>query len=229
MIGPMTRSTELERVILQTLKEAGITGPPVILEHVLEHLGLSIFWDYKQAADRKTYLFPDPKGDGGWRIRLSPLLPHQRVPFDLAHECVEFLAMQRGIEGPHWQINRAAAELLLPTAWVEEVIARDGFDLFAVARVFSSATFDTCALKMLLLCPKPCILTVSGNGRWRAFSPGTKRQKLTLTEQEFLALAFSSPLPRKEHIGGLRLHAFPIPDRRGLRIDKVFLFAFPEV
>src|SRR5450756_1768556 len=128
MIGPMTRSTELERVILQTLEEAGITGPPVILEHVLEHLGLSIFWDYKQAADRKTYLFPDPKGDGGWRIRLSPLLPRQRVPFDLAHECVEFLAMRRGIEGPHWQINRAAAELLLPTAWVEEVIALDGFD-----------------------------------------------------------------------------------------------------
>ncbi|MEI6530254.1 MAG: hypothetical protein WCN99_02080 [bacterium] len=225
----MTRSTELERVILQTLEEAGITGPPVILEHVLEHLGLSIFWDYKQAADRKTYLFPDPKGNGGWRIRLSPLLPRQRVPFDLAHECVEFLAMRRGIEGPHWQINRAAAELLLPTAWVEEVMARDGFDLFAVARAFSSATFDTCALKMLLLGPKPCILTVSGNGRWRAFSPGTKRQKLTPTEQEFLDLSFTSPFPQKGYIGGLHLHAFPIPDRRGLRIEKVFLFTFPEV
>ncbi|MEI6309595.1 MAG: hypothetical protein WCP58_08145 [bacterium] len=153
--------------------------------------------------------------------------PAERLPFTLAHECVEYIALREGLKPEHWKINQSAAELLLPTTWVRQCISDEGFDLFALRRRFSTASLETCALKMLGLAPSPCILTVADR-KWmrrRSYTRKGLERPISDVEEEALTEAFSGIDIVERVGGGLRCRAFPAPDTRMQCITKVFLFA----
>lgn len=237
----------LEQAILQSLKDAGVTSPPVSLDLLLKHLGLDdLFWDFSCPEEKGSSLFWDEKKNK-WRIRLSPLLPRNRLPFDLAHECVEFIALNAKLEVPHFKVNEGAAQLLMPTLWVQGTIQQKGFDLFAVKRVFSTASLDTCALRMVTLSQRPCFLFTcrpSPRNEGTKFSParivgrflvscqgtshGLKKRVIDEKETTFLLEACSSLFPLVKNGEGGVLKAYPVVDNRGTRIKKLFLFSLPQ-
>jgi hypothetical protein len=215
----------LEMAILRTLKDAGVTAPPVELEKVLAFLNLDdVFLDYGDPGNRQTVLFFDRKKEK-WRIRVSPHLPLKRLPFDLAHECVEFIALREGLEEPHFKINEAAAELLIPTQWARKCLEENGMDLFALRRTFSTASFDTCALKMVRISAQSCFLVIATRqGNQLINGKGRGRKTLSESEVTLLEKAFNSSSPFEVKEGKKTLRAFPVPDDRKREIQKVYLF-----
>jgi hypothetical protein len=217
----------LEQVILDTLAQAGIYGPPVNIEKVLKVLGLDdIFFDYSKPPKGGTCLFFDDF-KRKWRIRLLPSLPPERRTFDLAHECVEYLALREEFKGPHYQINEGAAELLIPRKWAEECIRKNGLDLFALKRLFSTASFDTCALRLLRLSPWPCTLVVVTENEKRVM--GRKKAGLSPDEEVFVNRAFRTPTPLLTSRGKKLLRSFPIPDEKRLKIKKAYIYVWDRI
>ncbi len=237
----------LENLILQTLSEAGIDSPPVPLEVILGHLGLDdLFWDYSHPEEKGSSLFRDEKKNS-WRIRLSPWLSRERLSFDLAHECVEFIALRAGLEAPHFKVNEGAAQLLMPALWVRKTMRETGFDLFAVKRTFSTASLDTCALRMVILSQRPCLLFTcqplpaqDENGlpflktagqlmiSCRGASPGLKRRTANEKETSFLEEACLDFFPLVRNTDREVIKTYPVLDERRTRVKKVFMFSLPE-
>lgn len=216
----------LEGAILRTLREAGIEKPPVEVERVLRFLDLDdICWCSDQQVKQVALIHSEKKGK--YRILAPTNYPAERLPFTLAHECVEYIALREGLKPEHWKINQSAAELLLPTAWVRQCISDEGFDLFALRRRFSTASLETCALKLLGLSPFPCFLTVADRKgmRRRSYSRKSLERPISDVEEETLTEAFSGIDIVERTGGGLRCRAFPAPDTRKQCIAKVFLFA----
>ncbi|MCR4432665.1 MAG: ImmA/IrrE family metallo-endopeptidase [Caldiserica bacterium] len=218
----------LEQVILDTLAQAGIYGPPVNIEKVLKVLGLDdIFIDYSKPPMGGTSLFFDDL-KRKWRIRLLPSLPPERRTFDLAHECVEYLALREEFKGPHYQINEGAAELLIPRKWAEECIRKNGLDLFALKRLFSTASFDTCALRLLRLSPWPCTLVVVTENEKRVMGR-KKKAGLSPDEEVFVNRAFRTLTPLLTSKGRKLLRSFPIPDEKRLKIKKAYIYVWDRI
>ena len=216
----------LEGAILRTLREAGIEKPPVEIDRVLRFLDLDdICWTSDQQVKEVALIHSENKGKH--RILAPTDYPAERLPFTLAHECVEYIAMREGLKPEHWKINQSAAELLLPTAWVRQCIRDEGFDLFALQRRFSTASLETCAIKLLGLAPSPCILTVADRKgmRRRSYTRKGLERPISDVEEEALTEAFSGIDIVERVGGGLRCRAFPVPDKRRGGIAKVFLFA----
>lgn len=217
----------LEGAILRILREAGIEKPPVEVERVLRFLDLDdICWSSDQQVKQVALIHSENKGK--YRILVPTNYPAERLPFTLAHECVEYIALREGLKPVHWKINQSAAELLLPTAWVRQCISDEGFDLFALRRRFFTASLETCALKMLGLATSPCILTVADRKgmRRRSYARKALERPISHLEEEVLAEAFRGIDIVERVEGGLRCSAFPVPDTRKQYITKVFLFAF---
>ncbi|MCX5970075.1 MAG: hypothetical protein NTV14_00925 [Coprothermobacterota bacterium] len=217
----------LEGAILRTLREAGIEKPPVEVERVLRFLDLDdICWSSDQQVKQVALIHSENKGKH--RILMPTDYPAERLPFTLAHECVEYIALREGLKPLHWKINQSAAELLLPTSWVRQCISDEGFDLFALQRRFSTASLETCAFKMLGLATSPCILTVADRKgmRRRSYTRKALERPISHLEEEVLAEAFCGIDVVERVGGGLRCRAFPVPDRRRGGIARVFLFAF---
>jgi hypothetical protein len=218
--------TDLEEAILRALEGAGVEGPPVEVEHVLRFLGLDdINWDY-QAPAHDVALYFDPQ-KGKQRIRMPARRATCRQSFDLAHECVEFIALREGLKTPHWKVNRAAAELLLPSAWVTRCLEEKGFDLFAMHCRFSTASLEVCAQKMRTLAPGPTILTVADSrGQWRRFfSPYLAERPISDFEKAVLEEAFTLFQPFRRSLKGVQCQVYPVPSEKTRTVSKVYLFA----
>jgi hypothetical protein len=216
----------LEGAILQTLREAGIERPPVEVNRVLRFLDLDdICWSSDAQVKEVALIHSENKGK--YRILVPTNYSIERLPFTLAHECVEYIALREGLKPMHWKINRSAAELLLPTAWVRQCIDEEGFNLFALRRRFSTASLETCAIKMLGLAKSPCILTVADRKgmRYRSYTRKGLERPISDMEEEVLAEAFHGIDIVERARGALSCHAFPVPDKRKGGIAKVFLFA----
>lgn len=213
----------LKELIWETILQAGIKEPPVEMEKILRFLNLDdLFFDSEIIPEEGTVLFFDPL-KGKWRIRIPGSLNPKRLTFDLAHECVEYLALKSEINCSHQEINEGAAELLIPEKWGEDLIKKEGLDLFAFKRKFNTASIDTCALRLLNLSPYWGVLVVvQGKERMAKFK--RRRRWLSPDEEAFIAEASLSPHPLERSQERKVFKSFPIWDEKKLSVKKSYIY-----
>ncbi|MCR4428329.1 MAG: hypothetical protein NUV68_03175 [Caldiserica bacterium] len=214
---------ELKEIIHETLSRAGIQHPPVEMEKILKVLDLEdLFFDSGIDQENGTVLFLDQL-KGKWRIKIPSSLPRGRLIFDLAHECVEYLALKADIKCSHREINEGAVEMLIPEKWGKEFIEKEGLDLFAFKRAFSTPSLDTCAYRLLDLAPFPGVLVVLRDGERRVHR---RRQRAWFSpdEEEFIQEASTSPNPIIRNLKGEVFQSFPIWDQRKFRVKKSYIY-----
>lgn len=219
--------TGLKELIWETILQAGIKEPPVDMEKILRFLDLDdLFFDSEIIPEEGTALFFDQL-KGKWRIRIPGFLNRKRLTFDLAHECVEYLALKSELNCSHREINEGAAELLIPGQWGKDLIEKEGLDLFALKRKFYTASIDTCALRLLNLSPYWGVLVVvQGKGRMVKFK--RRRKWLSPDEEAFIAEASLSPHPLERSHEGQFFKSFPIWDEKKLRVKKSYIFLWEK-
>lgn len=213
----------LKGLIWETILQAGIKGPPVEIEKILRSLDLDdLFFDSELIPEEGTALFFD-RWKGKWRIRIPGFLNRKRLTFDLAHECVEYLALKSELNCSHKEINEGAAELLIPEKWGKDLIEKEGLDLFALKRKFNTASIDTCALRLLNLSPYSGVLVVI-QGEERMVKLKRRRRWFSPDEEAFILEASFSPQPLERTVKRKVFRSFPLWDEKKFRVKKSYIY-----
>ena len=221
----------IDRLIAGMLERAGVTTPPVdalaIAEH---HLGIPVeevdpVEEEEESGRRRPRVRQPASG-----IVLSPAMSdvqRQRVAADgiarvLFSDILRKLGVTPGSESKQFaaQIRSLTVpRLLVPTRLLRSALRDCKYDVLALQAVFTTASIETVALRLLDL-DDPCVITVVDDGvvavkrsnRWPV------KKKLEAAEQECVDRIMELDLPQRTRAAGWTVHGWPVPDRPFRRI-----------
>ncbi|MFO0930006.1 MAG: hypothetical protein U0736_23775 [Gemmataceae bacterium] len=162
----MRRSTP---PLAKLLEAAGVVEPPVdAVAMAQRHLGMAVCLDHKLTEEQRQRTVAHKigehlKADLLRRLGIDPSEPRAMAGESLA--------------------NRFAERLLVPTGWLAEQARLGGFDLFALKRIFRTASHEVIAWRLLDL-PEPSIITVVDNEQVSRRRGNTCRPPRDLSDAE---------------------------------------------
>ncbi len=209
----------VEAVASEVLAEVEWSGPPVDLLAVAERLGLVVARDTAMNV-RARFVRLSPMGGGPMgrgpagrdkvdragrgTIMLADDPRPERRQWAVAHEVGESLAFRvfSRLEvslidipptGRERVANYLASCLLLPREWLAAEGEAVGWDLLELKQVFSTASHELIARRMLEMSP-PVMITLFDQGalQWRRCNVGRRPPSLTSAEASVWRAAFES-------------------------------------
>lgn len=166
----------LDAVVDEILAEAHIDSPPIDALVVASRLGIALALDDRQQGRARYVRLADRRsGLPQAAILLRPEPRPERRQWAVAHEIGEHVAHR---VFAHWKVdaneisdnarekaaNWLAGRLLLPTASFHRDAAAHGWDLFALKSLYTTASHELIARRMLE-CPPPVIVTIFDDNR----------------------------------------------------------------
>lgn len=148
---PPARPRTTTELVEELLEAARITAPPVRLEPIMEQLKMELSARRGQREDALLIPMTDPKAGRprAWMVYYNPQKPETRRRFTLAHEIGHVVlhgdewlaAAARGGEGVRFkkrerEVERFAAELLMPAQFVRDAVAQYGSDIELLRALF---------------------------------------------------------------------------------------------
>jgi hypothetical protein len=146
-IAPESRP--VPELVDELLERAGITRPPVPLEPILERMNIELAERKNQKEDALLVPMTDPSQGmpSAWMVYYNPDKPEVRRRFTIAHEVghvvlhgVPHAAAARGGGGRfrarEREVERFAAELLMPASFVRAAVTRYGAAADRLAALF---------------------------------------------------------------------------------------------
>jgi hypothetical protein len=173
-------SAALDQVAWELLEELSISKPPVDALALAQAMGLNIAWDDSQRGRGRIVRLRDfsggpPQGS----ILLRPDPRPERLQWAVAHEIGETCARRvferlsidprEAALGARENVsNQLASRILLPRAWFESRAKALGWDLPRLKHIFSTASHELLARRMLDF-EQPVAISVFDHGRatWR--------------------------------------------------------------
>jgi hypothetical protein len=161
----------LDAVVLETLAEAGVEGPPVDAFDLARRLGITVAIDDTQAG-RARYV--RLSGRRPQRVRATILLRsdvrQERRQWAVAHEIGEHVAhrvfavwgvdpRETAANAREVVANNLAGRLLLPSSWYAEDGVRLDWDLLSLKARYATASHELIARRMLE-CRPPVIISM---------------------------------------------------------------------
>lgn len=203
------------------LTKCHVLAPPVDAFRVAESLGLTIVRNNRQAGRASLVQSDQRRSRGSPSILLKEDPRRERNHWSVAHEIGEHLAAQiasaAGVEIDHLTTgmreqlaNVLAGRLLVPTGWLAEHARSTDGDLFQLKQLFSTASHELIARRMLDL-SAPIVITIFDQGRmtFRQSNSGNARPPLALIERAAQQAAYETGNVAQLN-RGLRVSAWPI-------------------
>jgi hypothetical protein len=176
-------SNAIDRCATDALWEACIDCPPVDAFALAERLGLAVMSDGRLDARASVVRWPSgghPPGAPSGAIALRPEPRRERRHWAVAHEVGETLAERvftsLGL-GPRETppssrekvANTLAGRLLVPKRWLTGVLRENDADLYALKAIFSTASHELLAQRVLDVAETPLVVTIRDHGAttWR--------------------------------------------------------------
>jgi predicted transcriptional regulator len=225
-----------DRLVAALLERAGVTGPPVDALHIAEdHLGIPVEFAEPEEDDRGR---PRPSGrrhTGG--IVLSPHMTGEQQQAAAAHgiahallpDLLRKLDILPGSESKQAAVHfrgLIAARLLVPTRMLRTALRECKYDVPALHAVFSTAGFETVALRLLDL-DTPCAIAIVDDGVVAVHRANQFQvtKKLAPAEQACLERVMDLELPHRVRADGMTAYGWPVPNRP---FRRVVLRAVPD-
>ncbi|MCI0703113.1 MAG: hypothetical protein L0241_18705 [Planctomycetia bacterium] len=220
----------VDRLIAGMLERAGVTAPPVnALKLAESHLGIPIevvdpveedeSGRRRPRARQSTsgiVLSPDMSdeqqqraaAEGIARLLLPDILRKLDVP--VGSESKQFASQLRGLAVPR---------LLIPTRLLRSALRECKYDVLALKAVFTTASAEMVALRLLDL-DDPCVIAVVDDGvvAVKKSNRFPVSKKLEPAEQECVDRIMELDLPQRVRIAGWTVNGWPVPDRPFRRI-----------
>jgi hypothetical protein len=116
--------------------------------------------------------------------------------------------------------------LLVPNRLLRMALKECRFDVLALKRVFSTATTEMIALRLLDL-DEPCVIAIIDDGivATRRGNRLAASKKLEAAEQTCLDRIMELDLPQRVRAGEWTVHGWPVPDRP---FRRIILRAVPD-
>lgn len=208
----------LDSVVAELLELAQVTEPPVDSITVAERLRGRVIVDpeLRARACRKQL------AGGLVSIVLAPDDRDERMYFAAAHELGEQFAVVVSERAGDIELgelndrlredlaNRIASRLLCPNPWFRELAQESGFDLLYLRSIFSTASHEVIARRMLEF-ETPTAITIFDNGSISLRKANTgDRPRLAPIERELWARCHASGAQHSEERGGICVQAWPV-------------------
>lgn len=169
-ITPEEYAAALDEVIRGVLDEAGVDRPPVDAVAVARALEMTVAWDNQQQGRARCVRLQAFGGPPQAAIFLRPEPRPERRQWAVAHEIGEqvayrvfaALSVDPRLAPPNSRetvANHLAGRLLLPWAWFAADAPACGWDLVAIKELYSTASHELIARRMLEL-PPPVIISI---------------------------------------------------------------------
>jgi len=179
-IPPEEVVATLERVAVESLREAGIDRPPIDALELARGLSVRVAWDDRQQGRARYVRLSRPRGRAPQpTILLRPEPRAERQHWAVAHEIGEHVAhrvfAELGVDPREvsplcreWVANRLAGRLLLPAEWFAADAAACAWDLVALKARYPTASHELIARRMLEMQPEVIIsIFDQGSLSWR--------------------------------------------------------------
>lgn len=227
----------IDRLVNGLIERAGLSKPPVNALAIAEnHLGIPI--EIREPADEDESGRRRPRArPAGSGIFLSPdmteeqrqkvaadgiarsLLPDIFRKLDLAPDTdnKQFSNHIRGL---------VAARVVVPNKLLKSALKECRYDVAALKKVFSTATMEAIALRLLDL-DDPCVIAIVDDGvvSIRRGNRVAAAKKLEAPEQTCLDRVMELDLPCRVREGEWTVQGWPVPDRT---IRRIILRAVPD-
>lgn len=216
-------SAALNQVAADLLEEFSTSSPPIDALALAQAMGLNIAWDDSQRGRGRIVRLRDfsggpPRGS----ILLRPDPRPERLQWAIAHEIGETCARRvferlsidpREAPGGAREnaANQLASRILLPSAWFESRARALGWDLPRLKQIFSTASHELIARRMLDF-EQPVVISVFDQGRatWRHTNFARGAPELSRAELTAWRAAHDDGQPTAETDGFGRVQAWPI-------------------
>lgn len=220
----------VDRLVAGMLERAGVTAPPVdalaLAEH---HLGIPVEWVEPAEEDETGRRRPRvrPVGGGIALTRDMSAEQRQRAAADgvarlLLPDVYRKVGVVPGSESKQFAAHVRAltvARVLIPARLLRAALRECKFDVPALQKVFSTASMEAVAARLLDL-EEPCVVAVVDDGvvasRRSNRMPATR--KLEAAEQECVDRVTELDLPHRARVGEWTAWGWPVPGRPFRRI-----------
>lgn len=207
----------LDETVDDLLERVEPQGPPVDAIRLAARLGIRVAVDGSQRVRgrRKRIV-------GQSSIFLRPEDRPERLQWAAAHELGEEFAWKvfeaadwRGTEIPdrlrEQVANLFASRLLLPSATFADDCRRLDFDLVALKGIYTTASHELIARRMLDLVPEAILTIVDQEGvTMRANGFGQRAPAMRADEKDCWTWAHSAGSPQTEETSSLTIRAWPV-------------------
>ncbi len=225
-----------DRLVAGLLDRAGVTTPPVHALRVAEdHIGIPVEVVEPEEDERGRPRPRTRRPSSG--IVLSPHMTDEQQQSAAAQGIARTLLpdLLRKLEIPEGSESKQAAahfrgllvaRLLVPTRLLRAALRNCKFDLPALKDVFTTATMEMIALRLLDL-DDPCVIAIVDDGvvATRRGNTMPAGRKLTPPEQQCLDRVMELDLPHKVRGDGWTVCGWPISGRP---FRRVVLRAVPD-
>jgi len=226
----------VDRLVAGLLERAGATEPPVDALRVAEdHLGIPVTIEEPEEDERGR-----PRAGGRKRPEGIVFTTHasedQRqaaAAQGIARALLPDLLRKFGVE-PGTENKQAAAHirslitgrLLVPTRQLRSALRSCKYDLYALKKLFRSASPETIAHRLLDL-DDPCVIAIVDDGvvTSRRGNAAAVSKKLTAAEVACLERVMQQDLPDVQRREGWRVQGWPV---HGRPFQRVILRAVPD-
>ena len=226
----------IDRLVAALLERAGVEQPPVDALRIAEdHLGIPVEVVEPEEDERGRPRASSRRQTSD--IVLSPHMTDEQQQSAAAHGIARTLLpdLFRKLDiVPGSESKQAAAHLrgllvarlLVPTKLLRVAMRECRYDVPALKAAFTTASFETVALRLLDL-DQPCVIAIVDDGvvatRRGNTVPATK--KLEAAEQQCLERVMEQDLPHRVRTDGWTVHGWPVPNRP---FHRVVLRAVPD-
>jgi predicted transcriptional regulator len=227
----------IDRLVNGLLERAGVVKPPVnALEIAENHLGIPV--EIVELSEEDERGRPRPRSrPSGSGIYLSPDMTEetqQRTAADgiaraLLPDILRKLDVAPGTEDKQFSSQvrgLVIARLLVPNKILRAALKECRYDLLALKKLFTTATMETIALRLLDL-DEACAISIVDDGivTMRRANRFAAVKKLEPAEQACLDQVMKLDLPCRVRKGEWTVQGWPVPDRT---IRRIILRAVPD-
>jgi predicted transcriptional regulator len=228
----------IDRMIAGMMERAGVTtGPVDALTLADDHLGIPIEVVEPAEEDENGKCRPRSRGANSGTITLTTdmsneqrqrvaadgiarlLLPDisKKVGMVLGSETKQFVTFVRGLVVPR---------VLIPTRAFRAALRECRYDVFALKRIFATASMEMIALRFLDL-DETCVVSIVDDGvvATRRGNRVAVSKKLEAAEQECVDRIMELDLPQRARKGEWTAQGWPVPDRP---FRRILLRAVPD-
>ena len=221
----------IDRLLVQLLERAGVNAPPVdALRLAEDHLGIPVEYAEPDDEDR-----PRRRQSSG--IVLTPNMSREQEQTAAARAIAGSLIpdLFRKLDIPLVDENKQVqtqfrglivARLLVPSRMLRTAQRACKSDVAALKEVFSTASMETIALRLLDL-DQPCVVSVVDDGvvAVRRGNALPVNKKLLAQEEQCARRVMELDLPHQVRGEGWTVQGWPVPDRP---FRRVVLRAVPD-
>lgn len=213
--GHFVVSSDVQSVVESLLADLRIDRPPVDAGIVANALGFRIHQKPAEDPNRGYKMSDDSTG----RIYVDQLDRPERVQWMTAHEIGELILPGRLESGDPAAFeslcNEFACELLLPRGWFVDDARAARFDLFELKALYSTASHEVIAKRMLIVADPPAIVSIFDHGRMRSRVSNLpwKAPRLSFVEGVVQRAVNSTGESFRESAGGMDVAGWPVHDR----------------